>query len=67
MGSYIPSTAAEQQEMLSQIGLSGADELFAQIPDAVKIDRLDLPDGQSEMEVSGKIKRMAAKNRQFSS
>ena len=67
MGSYIPSTASEQQEMLEAIGLTSKEDLFSQIPPQVRIDSLDLPDGLSEMEVSRELKQMAAKNRPFSS
>lgn len=38
--------------MLARIGVESIDDLFAQIPDGVRLDRpLELPDGMSESEV----------------
>ena len=34
---YIPVTEKEQEEMLKEIGVSSMDELFAHIPDEVKL------------------------------
>ena len=51
MGSYIPSTAAERQEMLEAIGCKSIDELYAQVPAEMKVERLDIPEGKSELEV----------------
>ena len=68
MGTFVPNTKAQQQEMLQEIGYEKLDDLFAHIPDAVKFEgELDLPAGMSEMEVSKDMKRIAAKNKIFSS
>ena len=68
MGSYIPNTGKEQLEMLKSMGYSSMDDLFAAIPDDMKLkDGLDLPEGKSELEVSRIMKGLAAKNRVFSS
>ena len=68
MGSYIPNTGKEQLEMLKSMGYSSMDDLFAAIPDDMKLkDGLDLPEGKSELEVSRIMKGIAAKNRVFSS
>ena len=37
MGSYIPSTVRERQEMLSAIGMSSTDELYASVPESVRL------------------------------
>ncbi len=37
MGSYVPSTLQERQEMLESIGLSSIDQLFSHIPDELKL------------------------------
>ena len=37
MGSYIPTTDREREEMLASIGVSSIDDLFSQIPEEVKI------------------------------
>lgn len=67
MGSYIPSTPAERLQMLDSIGLKSMDDLFAPIPDTIKINHLHLPAGKSELEVSAAMESIANKNRVFSS
>ncbi len=66
MGSYVPATTAEQQAMLAALGMSSADELYADIPEDVRISTLNLPEGLSEMEVSSTITALAGVNRRFS-
>ncbi len=64
MGTFVPNTKAQQQEMLKEIGFEKLDDLFAHIPDAVKFkEELDLPSGMSEMEAGKQIRKIAAKNR----
>ncbi|MDR1814612.1 MAG: aminomethyl-transferring glycine dehydrogenase subunit GcvPA [Tannerella sp.] len=65
MGGYIPVNETEKALMLQEIGLKTVDELFAQIPDEIKIKRLDLPKGMSELEVSRYITSLADKNKRF--
>lgn len=68
MGSYVPSTLQERQEMLESIGLSSIDQLFSHIPDELKLKgELNLPSGISELEVSSAMKKIAAKNVVFGS
>ena len=67
MGSYIPSTAAERQEMLEAIGCKSIDELYAQVPAEMKVERLDLPEGKSELEVRRILEGIASKNTVFPS
>lgn len=68
MGSYVPSTLQERQEMLESIGLSSIDQLFSHIPDELKFKgELNLPSGMSELEVSSAMKKIAAKNVVFGS
>ncbi len=68
MGTFVPNTKAQQQEMLKEIGYEKLDDLFAHIPDAVKFKgELDLPSGLSEMEAAKEIKKIAAKNRIYDS
>lgn len=63
MGTYIPNTKAEQLAMLQEIGFHSMDELFAHIPDEVKVkDGLNIPSGMSEMEVKKAVMKMAKKN-----
>ncbi len=52
MRSYVPNTVEERREMLKTLGLSEMDELFADIPADLKLNReLDLPAPMSEMEL----------------
>ena len=68
MGSYVPSTAQERQEMLASIGLCSIDELFSHIPDSLKLKgELNLPSGKSELEVCRTMEHIAAQNIAFDS
>lgn len=68
MGGYVPSTDQEQLQMLHEIGLKSMDDLFAHIPEEVKIHgSLELPAGLSELEVRRKMQGIARKNKVFSS
>lgn len=66
MGTYIPSTPAEQREMLRAAGFDSFDGLFAQIPEPVRLGQpLNLPSGLSELEVRRKMNTVAAENKVF--
>ena len=48
MGSYIPSSVREREELLKAVGVNSIDELFAVIPEAVRVKgELNLPKGLS--------------------
>lgn len=67
MGTYVPGTLREQQQMLESLGCSSIEELFTEIPKDVRMNGpLNLPDGLSELEVRNKIGKMAGKNKVFS-
>ena len=65
MGSYIPSTADERRAMLEAIGLSSVEELYRDVPAAARLEKLDIPDGMSEMEASLALRALAEKNRRY--
>lgn len=67
MGSYIPNTDAQRQEMLEAIGCRSMDDLFTPIPQELRVGRLELPEGLSELGVRRAMGAMAAKNTVFSS
>ena len=68
MGSYIPTTDREREEMLASIGVSSIDDLFSQIPEEVKIHGgCGLPAGRSEMEVRTLLETLAGKNKVYPS
>ena len=66
MGSYIPSTPAQRQEMLQAIGLSSFRELYGDVPAEMYLDRpLEIPSGMSELEAGRAVRAMAAKTRVY--
>ena len=62
MGAYLPSTLEERRKMLDEIGLSGFDELYKDVPENVRLSRLNIPEGVSEMEAAERISALADKN-----
>ena len=66
MGAYLPNTAAEQGEMLASLGLRSLDDLYSELPDAVKIKgELRIPLGQSELEVRRQMEAIAGRSTVF--
>lgn len=66
MGSYVPGTEQERKEMLHEIGFESIEQLFAHIPEEVKVkDGLQIPEGMSEFEVRRAVQKMAEKNKIF--
>jgi len=59
---YIANTEDQQKEMLAELGLSSVDELFADVPEALRCAGLDLPEGLPEQEVRRRVARLAAHN-----
>ena len=67
MGNFIPSTPAEQQEMLQALGLNSFRDLYAVVPQEMYLDQpLNIPSGMSELEVNRAMTAMAGKNHVFS-
>lgn len=63
MGSYVPSTDAQRAEMLNALGLKCYDDLYADVPQSVRLKAgLNLPRGKSELEVVQTIEEIAQKN-----
>jgi glycine dehydrogenase subunit 1 len=60
--SYIPHTQDEIKEMLKTIGISSVEDLFKDIPLELRPKSFNIPDGQSEFEVTQRLRRLAAKN-----
>lgn len=66
MGSYLPSTAGERQEMLKTIDLEHLQDLYRDVPGSVLLaNSVDIPEGQPEMVVRSKMEAMAARNTVF--
>ena len=63
MSTYTSATDADRRAMLDAIGVGSLDELFSEIPEAVRLDRpLDIPAGMSETEVFDHLSQLAARN-----
>ena len=63
MSRYTSATADDRRAMLEAIGVESTEELFADIPVDLRLDRpLDLPDGRSETEVFDDLAGLAARN-----
>jgi glycine dehydrogenase subunit 1 len=60
---YYISNIEKKEEMLKEIGLKKIEELFADIPDNVAIDKLNLPSGRSEMLVKNELKKILSNNK----
>ena len=55
MGSYVPNTLEERKKMLQEIGYSSIEDLFAHIPEEVKLKgELNIPKGKTEFEVTAR-------------
>ncbi|MDO5043873.1 MAG: aminomethyl-transferring glycine dehydrogenase subunit GcvPA [Coriobacteriia bacterium] len=67
MGTFIPNTPQEQQEMLESIGLSSFEDLYTGIPSELIIDELGIEAGKSQLEVEKILDTIADKNTKFTS
>ena len=60
---YTINTPADQQAMLESIGVASIEELFAGIPQELRVQRdLDLPAAKGELELTQHMTQLAAKN-----
>src|SRR5690349_9961797 len=63
MSRYTSATDSDRQEMLAAIGVESIDDLFADVPEGVRLGRpLDLPPGKPEQEVYARLRDLAARN-----
>src|SRR5690625_1551259 len=60
---YIPNTPEIEKQMLEEIGVESVEDLFADIPKDIRLDReLNLPKAKSELEVRNYLTELAKKN-----
>jgi glycine dehydrogenase subunit 1 len=59
---YVPHTERETSEMLAAIGVSRVDDLFADVPEALRFPSLDLPPASSELDILRDMRAIAARN-----
>jgi glycine dehydrogenase subunit 1 len=62
--SYIPHTEKERQQLLAAIGVEQLDDLYQDVPEAVRFPDLDLPDPASEMEIRAELQALSEANLQ---
>ncbi|MBV9049555.1 MAG: aminomethyl-transferring glycine dehydrogenase subunit GcvPA [Solirubrobacterales bacterium] len=63
MSHYTSATPADRREMLAEIGVGSIEELFADIPQTLRLDRpLALGAASSEQEVFEELRALAARN-----
>lgn len=62
MGSYVPSTGAEREQMLKAIGVQSIRDLYCNVPQEMFIRELNLPEGLSELELRRVLTAIADKN-----
>lgn len=60
---YIPNTPEIEKEMLEVVGVKSVDDLFADIPEEIRLGReLNLPKAKSELEVRNYLTGLSKKN-----
>ncbi len=59
---YIPNITQKEQ-MLKEIGYTSIDELFADIPNKIKINKLNIPEPMSEFELRKEFDKIISTNR----
>lgn len=65
LGKYVPATTAEQEAMLATMGMASIEELYINVPEALRIKELKIPEAKSEFEVRSVMTNLAAKNKVF--
>jgi len=60
---YGPHTAPDRERMLATLGIASVDELFLDIPEALRASPLRLPDPEPELELASRLRGLAARNR----
>lgn len=65
MASYVVNTRKQQQLMLRELKLETLDDLFVDVPESVRLESLNIPQGQSELEVYHEMSEISSKNTVF--
>lgn len=59
---YVPHTDKDKKEMLKEIGINSADDLFQTVPEELKQVSLDIPGAISEQELLARLNGLSKKN-----
>jgi glycine dehydrogenase subunit 1 len=62
---YLVHTEQDREEMLAELGVESMEDLLVDIPTSLRVDRLNLPDGLSELETMTQVRGLADRNRVF--
>ena len=65
MGSYVPTTPSEREEMLKRVGVGTLKDLYKNVPSDMFVKELNIPTGMSELEVRAAVTAMAEKNKVY--
>ncbi|HEV2316862.1 MAG TPA: aminomethyl-transferring glycine dehydrogenase subunit GcvPA [Thermoplasmata archaeon] len=66
MARWIPSEPGEEEGLLRELGISSAEELFADVPRQVRIGRMGVGAARDESEVVALVDKILAHNRTYS-
>jgi glycine dehydrogenase subunit 1 len=60
---YGPHTDGDRERMLASLGVGSVDELFSDIPAALRASGIDLPGPEPELQLAARLQALAATNR----
>ena len=63
MSIYTPHTDKDLAQMLAAVGVKKLDDLYADAPKGLKVDKINIPEGKSQMLVEKDFAAMAGKNK----
>ena len=59
---FVPHGSEDLSEMLKTVGVKSVEDLYAAIPEELRIKKLDLPEGISEYEVAKRLHELSKRN-----
>ncbi len=62
---YLVHTEQDREEMLAALGVESMDDLLIDIPASLRLEKLNLPPGLSELETMAQVGGLAARNRVY--
>ncbi len=62
---FVPHTEKDIKEMMRFLGISSFDELFDDIPDEFKVEKVGIGEGMTEMEIFRKALAISSENKPF--
>ena len=66
MGSFVPNTPSQQEEMLQKLGCASWKDLYRDVPREVLLeDGPELPPGMGEQQALARMEELAEKNKVF--